>query len=139
MLAKSPKALSDLVSTTWRLEKAPATLERKHKARLEVIREINANDTCVEVCNQTWYRKTLEVLAGNNIDALYFAGVMRQALQKGRQKNRNILITGPTNCGKSFLLNPLELIFKCFVNPATGRYAWIGLDECVVAYLNDFR
>jgi len=26
-----------------------------------------------------------------------------------------------------------------FVNPATGRYAWIGLDECEVAYLNDFR
>jgi len=25
------------------------------------------------------------------------------------------------------------------VNPATGKYAWIGLDECEVTYLNDFR
>ena len=30
-------------------------------------------------------------------------------------------------------------MFKCFVNPATGKYAWVGLDECEVAYLNDFR
>jgi len=64
---------------------------------------------------------------------------MRQALRKGRQKNNNVLITGPTNCGKSFLLNPLEIVFKAFVNPANGKYAWIGLDECEVAYLNDFR
>jgi len=113
ILGKSPKALSDLVSTTWRLEKAPVTLERKQKARLEVIREIDKNSTCVEGCNDTWYGKALEVLTGNNIDPLYFAGVMRRAFQKGRQKNTNILITGPTNCGKSFLLNPLELIFKC--------------------------
>ena len=51
----------------------------------------------------------------------------------------NILIVGPTNCGKSFLLNPLELIFNAFVNPACGKYAWIGLDDCEIAYLNDFR
>ena len=49
------------------------------------------------------------------------------------------MLTGPTNCGKSFLLNPLELIFKCFMNPAAGKYAWVGLDQCEVAYLNDFR
>ena len=25
------------------------------------------------------------------------------------------------------------------MNPATGKYAWVGLDECEVAYLNDVR
>ena len=30
-------------------------------------------------------------------------------------------------------------MFKAFVNPSTGRYASVGLDECEVAYLNDFR
>ena len=30
-------------------------------------------------------------------------------------------------------------MFKAFVNPATDRYPWVGLDECKVAYLNDFR
>ena len=26
-----------------------------------------------------------------------------------------------------------------FCNPAKGKYAWVGLNECGVAYLNDFR
>ena len=25
------------------------------------------------------------------------------------------------------------------MNPAAGKYAWVGLDQCDVAYLNDFR
>ena len=49
------------------------------------------------------------------------------------------MLIGPTNCGKSFLLNPIELMFKTFVNPAIDRYAWVGLDECEVAYSNDSR
>ena len=49
------------------------------------------------------------------------------------------MLVGPTNCGKSFLLNPLENIYKAFVNPANGKYCWMGLEESEVAYLNDFR
>ena len=48
----------------------------------------------------------------------------------------NVLLYGPTSCAKSFLLNPIEMIFRSFVNPVNG---WIGLDECEAAYLNDFR
>ena len=28
---------------------------------------------------------------------------------------------------------------KCFMNPADGKYAWVDLDECKVAVLQDFR
>ena len=49
------------------------------------------------------------------------------------------MLVDPTNCGKSFLLNPLELIFKIFVNSENGKYAWVGLDECEIVYLNNFR
>ena len=30
-------------------------------------------------------------------------------------------------------------MFDCFVNPAGGKYAWVGLDECQLLFLNDFR
>ena len=40
---------------------------------------------------------------------------------------------------KSFLLKPIELIFKTFRNPATGKYAFVGVDEKEVLFLNDFR
>ena len=33
----------------------------------------------------------------------------------------------------------MEDMFKCFMNPADGKYAWVGLHECEVAVLQDFR
>ena len=60
-------------------------------------------------------------------------------LQKGRGKYRNILITGPANCVKTFILNPLNDIFNTFTNPATGTFAWVGAELSEVVFLNDFR
>ena len=49
------------------------------------------------------------------------------------------MFVGPTNCGKSFLLSPLELIFKTFMNPTFGKCAWVDLGDKKVAVLSDFR
>ena len=135
----NPKTISDLVTVTWRIENAQATVTRRHTDRIQIIRDINTSGVCVAGCEGKWFRSALEILRKNQVNLYHFADVIRQALVKGRQKNVNVMIIGPTNCGKSFLLNPLELAFKAFVNPANGKFAWIGLDECEVAYLNDFR
>ena len=37
------------------------------------------------------------------------------------------------------MLQPLNEIYKTFNNPATGTFAWVGVDEAEVIYLNDFR
>ena len=138
ILNKSRKALSDLVATTWQIQIAPTVAERQNKPRLQIVCDF-AREVCNRSCNGIWYQKALGVLKNNGVNKYVFAHAIREAIDKGRRKNNNVLIVGPTNCGKSFLLNPLEIVFKAFVNPATGRYAWIGLDECEVAYLNDFR
>ncbi|CAH3186635.1 unnamed protein product [Porites lobata] len=57
----------------------------------------------------------------------------------GRGKYRNIFIYGDTNCGKSFILAPLKVIYKTFCNPATGSFAWLGAEDAEVIFLNDFR
>ena len=49
------------------------------------------------------------------------------------------MLTGPANCGKTFLLNPLTLIFNTFCNPASGTFAWIGAETAECIFLNDFR
>jgi hypothetical protein len=46
---------------------------------------------------------------------------------------------GERNCGKSFLLCPLTLIFNTFCNPASGSFNWVGAHEKEVILLNDFR
>ena len=49
------------------------------------------------------------------------------------------MITGNANCGKTFLLNQLNLIFNTFCNPASGSFAWFGVQNAECILLNDFR
>ena len=139
LLNTNANVVSHLVNVTWKIENVEKALERKNKVRIDVIREIVEQGDCIEPCAGMWYNSALEVLRNNKVNLYLFAAAMRQALQKGRQKKTNALIIGPTNCGKSFLFNPLEIVYKAFVNPANNKYCWIGLDECEIAYLNDFR
>ena len=64
---------------------------------------------------------------------------MKDLLTKGRGKFRNVMLVGCACSGKTFLLDPLCLLFKAFVNPASDKYAWVGAEDSEVIYLNDFR
>ena len=75
----------------------------------------------------------------HNITKEDFCTAIYTALSKGRGKYRNIFIYGDTNCGKSFILAPLKVIYKTFCNPATGSFAWLGAEDAEVIFLNDFR
>ncbi len=135
---KTPCAVSNLVKQTWSIEDAPEDLERASLSRMDILqRALEGN--CREGCNGKWLDMAFEILNNNDINVFRFAYVVRRLLERGRQKFINLMLVGGTNCGKSFLFAPLEDLFKAFVNPAVGKYAWIGLDECEVAYLNDFR
>ena len=135
---QSSKALNDLLAMTWRLEEAPALVERQKMSRMEVVLSF-LHKPCVEGCDSTWLEAATEVLHNNNINVFAFADNIRKCLTIGRAKYTNILLWGPRNCGKSFLLNPLEDMFKTFINPTEGKYCWNGLDECEVALLQDLR
>ena len=135
---QTTRSLTDLIKMTWRLEKAPELAVRKKMSRLEVVTSF-LEKPCVEGCDSQWLDAAIEVLHNNNINVFVFADHLRKCLTVGRAKYHNILLYGPRNCGKSFLLNPLEDMFKCFVNPTEGKYCWVGLDECEVALLQDLR
>ncbi len=92
---------------------------------------------CIENCNLICYECAREVLSNNDIKIYVFVDAVRRCLCKGYRKLNNVMLTGPKNCGKSFLLNPLELIFQAFANPTAGKYAWVGLDDAEIAYRND--
>ena len=138
ILNKSSKCMSELMEKAWNVHDAPEIMARKELPRMTVLKNYEKTE-CVTGCNGQWLESARQVLRQNKISSYVFASAIRELLLNGRKKNLNILLVGPTNCGKSFLLNPLELMFKTFANPATGKYAWLGLDECELAYLNDFR
>ena len=49
------------------------------------------------------------------------------------------MIVGPANCGMTFLLKPLKVIYHTFCNPVTGSFAWVGIQDAECIFLNDFR
>ena len=113
ILKKSAKALSDLVSTTWKIQNAETNLERRNKPRMQIIAK-QASGVCITGCNEKWYNCASEVLQNNQINLYWFAGATRQAPTKRRQKNVNILIVGPTDCGKIILVKPARNFFQSF-------------------------
>ena len=138
ILNKTPTQRRELVKTTWEIEDAGAKLSRAEICRMTVIKEAALQD-CIPNCDGKWLRLAKDVLDKNDINVNSFARALRNAFTLGRQKGVNVMLVGKSDCAKSFLLKPIELIFKTFSNPATGKYAFVGLDEKEVLFLNDFR
>ena len=61
---------------------------------------------------------------------------MRTLLELGRGKYDNILLVGPANCGKTFVLNPFTEIYGTFLNPSSSKYAFDGAENKELILLN---
>ena len=126
-----------IMRTTWEMEESVMKEKRSRKSLIEILKEASLGSCKIENCK--WLMAAFNTLSNNNVQLIDFCQSIRLALEKGRGKKRNIMIVGPSNCGKTFMLKPLTNIFDCFSNPATGSFAWIGVEEKEVIYLNDFR
>ena len=134
---KNIDACMKVMATTWEMENAEEDMTRHEASRLDLLMAARDKSCPHEECR--WLVMATETLNKNNIDITVFASAIRLALEKGRGKKRNVIIVGPSNCGKTFLLSPLTKIYRCFSNPATGSFAWLGIEKAEVIYLNDFR
>ena len=136
-MLKKKMALSDLFASTKRLEAASEPIQRASMSSMDLIEKAYQKNDCV--CQGQWLTCANQVLVSNGVHPYVFADRVRTLLSKGRGKLRNVIIVGPANCGKTFLLRPLGIIFKTFSNPANDKYGWVGADKAEVIFLNDFR
>jgi hypothetical protein len=120
------------------LEEAEKTLERSKLTIIEVLGK-KLEEECVDGCLGKLLVMAIDILNRNGIDVTVFAEAVRILLEKGRGKYHNIYLKGLTNCGKTFLLDPLNVIYNTFSNPATTTFAWVGAEAADVIFLNDFR
>ena len=120
------------------MENAEAALKRREKSRMEILNEA-LESPCS--CNNEgeWETYALETLHNNDIPPMPVSSHVKDLLLKGCGKYRNLMLTGPANCGKTFLLNPLNKIYNTFTNPASTSFAWVGAEDAEVIFLNDFR
>ena len=132
------KAVEEALQIGWEMEEASGKLTRTKMTRMEILQEF-LKEECVVGCSKQWISIAQDILRRNSITEADFTEAVRNLLVKGRGKYRNILLKGPANCGKTFILNPLNSIYHSFTNPATTSFAWVGAEHCEVIFLNDFR
>ena len=116
----------------------PKRQEEDSLTKMDKLHRAGQGD-CVDSCDGKWRRYATEILAINNIDLNEFTASFKQALTVGRGKAINPMLTGITDCGKSFLVEPLEEIYRCFTSPAEGKFTWVELERKEVVILNDLR
>ena len=132
------KAVDEALALAKEFSTAELLMALSKKTRVQLLEEAK-DGKCVMGCAGQWFEAALQVLANQEIMPSVFCGAMYKALSKGQGKFRNIYIHRSSNCGKSFILSPLKVIFNTFSNPATGSFAWIGAEQAKVIFLNDFR
>ena len=132
------KAVSEALSLAKEFSEAEEKLARSKKSRVQILQSAYQS-TCTQGCQGEWYLSAVKLLEGHGILLTTFATAIYTALEKGRGKYQNIYIHGPANTGKTFILSPLKEVYHAFCNPATGSFAWMGVDEAEIILLNDFR
>lgn len=135
---RGSKVVEEVIATAWEMEGASEALARSRSSRLEILEKALQNP-CNEQCNGRWLECAKQLLEWNDISKATFTLAIRNLLLQGRGKFRNVLLKGPANTGKTFLLNPLNVVYKAFTNPATSNFAWVGAEKAEVIFLNDFR
>ena len=127
------KMVEEAIRTGWDMQKSEETLRRERMSHMEILHEALTGN-CAENCNGRWLHIALNILQQNSIMRDDFCSVVRELLQKERGKYRNIFPKGPADCGRTFLLNPLTVIFKTFLNPASTTFAWVDAESAEIFF-----
>ena len=118
------------------METAQQPLDRRLMSRIDILKKAYNDNS---ICGGEWLECAKLSLHNNGIKRNIFADAIVKLLAMGRGKGRNLYITGPANCGKTFSLDPLRVIYKTFESSATCSYAWLEVEETEVIFLDDFR
>jgi hypothetical protein len=138
MANRGTRIVQEALDLAREFDEAPKKLARMQKSRVQLLKEAYSGECAVD-CGGKWLECGLNLLERNEIRSSSFCNAIYKALDLGRGKYRNVYVYGPSNSGKTFILKPLRLIFNAFTNPATGTFAWSGVEDAEVVLLNDFR
>ena len=80
------------------------------------------NKPCIPGCASRWLTLVQGTILKNDNDINLFTIAIKTELVQGRSKNRNDMLVGTSNYGKTFLLNPFKNILNYFVTPTKGTF-----------------
>ena len=110
--------LEQVVANALAVLDAPAAAARSRRSRVEKLQLAAETFPCL--CNGVWAAGAEMILVTNGINVREFCRAVVKALELGARRTCNIAIVGGAGCGKSSLLEPLDLIFKAAAKPQRG-------------------
>ena len=101
VMNRGNRVVKECISTAWEMEKASDVLQRSQLTRLQILEKC-LQDHCTAECDGRWAVCAQQLLAWNHVPIEVFTEAVRNLLEQGSGKFRNILIKGPANTGKTF-------------------------------------
>ena len=130
---------AEMIERVWSTMQAPEDIAQINLPRITVLENARSGE-CVSGCDGKWKQNAGQIIEQNPlVDGKRLKKAIRDNVDMGRCKGQTVFLIGPKDCGKSFLLLPLELLFKTFSNPTRGSYNWVGIQDSECIFLNDFR
>ena len=127
LMALRKQAREELIVDAWRFENASQTIKDNNVDRIGKIQQ-HSTGQCI--CEGMRLSSAKEVLTQNNIKYENFASAIKNSLILGRRKETNILLYGPADCGKTFLLKPVcKILPNVFLNPGSSTFGWMGVEN----------
>ena len=134
------KGRGDLLKDARKLASAEQNVKLSKTKRVEVVQEVLRDGSCSCPQRGLWLTLAMEICELNNIPHQDLGFAIHDLLDVGRKKHKNLLLFGESNCAKTFLLDPLSLIFvNTFHTPPSSTFGWLDADRAQVIYLNDYR
>ena len=133
LLNRSQKKVNELVDTVWEIETAIEKVARSAMSRLQILQQ-QLTGACI--CNGEWRQCALDILAKNSIDRAAFSDAIITLLVMDRAKAAIYLSMVQQIVAKR---SSLTVMVNAFLSPATCSYAWLGVEDKEMIFLNDFR
>ena len=134
----SRKDLGELIERSRRLAGAEAAAARRQMTRVQILAAA-AEGTCTCETPGRWAAAADDVVQRNGYVDREVQRAIFHALNLGRAKQRNLVLVGETNRAKSFLIEPVELVYLCFTPPDTGSHQLADIAGSEVLFFNDFE
>ena len=131
---RGSKVVDEAIKVGWEMEEREDKLKRKQMTRFGILQEASKG-RCAENCNEQWTELAKGIVKRNNLTDGVFQKAVAKLLDKGRGKYHNILVKGSANCGKTFWLNPLNVVYNTFSNHSSSSFAWVGAESAEIIFL----
>ena len=100
--------------------------------------EESAASFCVDGRSGQWISAATEILVNNGIGLKSFSSAIFNAVKHGREKIEMYIFMVQLIQVKPSISTQAKMKYECFKIPAAGTFAWLGIENAEVVWLNDF-